>query len=249
MGARWKILLRSFDPKDPKSKQPGMLIMKVEDTAWDREAGIGTLADQPNATQIYCRVFDNTWRHKMNKNFGTFPGGVSQPNSSERYFVYRTQSGKNLVTRKPVMDADCSSPKKSMQEEVRRAVTYAEFACDQPIYQCKATGTRNTAYNLAVEDALGKPQVLDIDLHGWTRKAGQTILIKASDNFLVLRVCLVIRKGETILEQGEAEQSELDGLIWKYILQTPVERKPGLTLEAIAYDLPGNEGKYSIELR
>jgi hypothetical protein len=185
----------------------------------------------------------------MNKNFGTFPGGVNQPNSSERFFVYKTQSGRNLIARKPVMNADRSSHKQSMQEEVRRAVTYAEFACDQPIYQCKALGTTNTAYNLAVADALGKPQILDIDLHGWTRKAGQTILIKASDNFLVLNVCLVIRKGETILEQGKAEQSELDGLIWKYMLQTPLERKPGLTLEAFAYDLPGNEEKYSIELR
>ena len=184
----------------------------------------------------------------MNESFGTFPGGVRQPNPTEQFFVYRTQSGKNLIARKPVMDPNRDSHKQSMQEEVRRAVTYAEFACDQPIYQCKAVGATNTAYNLAVADALGKPQILGVDIRGWTRKAGQTILVKASDNFLVLSVRLVIRKGETILDQGEAEQSETDGLTWKYIFQTPLERKPGLILEARAYDLPGNEGKYSIEL-
>jgi hypothetical protein len=168
---------------------------------------------------------------------------------AERYFIYRTRSGKNLIARKPAMDLNQNAQKKSMQEEVRRAVTYAEFACEEPIYQCKAVGTPNSAYNLAVADALGKPQILDIDLHGWSRKPGQTLLVKARDNFLVLSVHLVIRKGETIIEEGDAEQSELDGLVWRYVLQTAVERKPGLTLEAYAYDLPGNVGKYSIELR
>lgn len=179
----------------------------------------------------------------MTENFGTIPG------RAETFLVYKTRSGKNLITRKPNMNLNQGDRNKSMQEEVRQAVTYAEFAWEQPIYQCKAVGTLNSAYNLAVADALGKPQVLDIDIQGWTRMAGQTILIEAKDNFLVLSVHLVIRDGDTILEEGQAEQSELDGLIWRYTLQTAVERKPGLTLDAYAYDLPGNVGKLSIELR
>ena len=185
----------------------------------------------------------------MNENFGTFPGGVKHPHQSECYIIYKTRSGKNLITRKPSSEPSQSGQTISMQEEVRQAVNYAEFACDQPIYQCKAVGTSNSAYNLAVADALGKPQILDIDIHCWTRKVGQTILIQAMDNFMVLSVRLVFRTGEALLEEGEAEQSELDGLIWRYSLKTPVERKPGITLDAYAYDLPGNVAKYSIELR
>jgi hypothetical protein len=184
----------------------------------------------------------------MNEDFGTSDGRVRKPNPAERFFIYKTQSGKSLAARKPAMDANCGQ-KASMQEEVRRAVTYAEFACDQPIYQCKAVGTSQSAYNLAVADALGKPQVLEIDLSGWSGKTGQTILIQARDNFLVLSVRLLIREGDIILEEGEAEQYQQDGLSWGYQLQTLVERRPGLLLDAYAYDLPGNEGKYSIELR
>jgi len=184
----------------------------------------------------------------MSENFGTFPGGIKQPNQSESFILYKTRSGKNLVARKPVSEPNQAGQKISMQEEVRQAVNYAEFAWDQPIYQSKAVGTSNSAYNLAVADALGKPQILDVDIHEWTRKIGQTILIEAKDNFMVLSVRLVIREGETILEDGEAEQSEMDGLVWRYTLKTPVERKPGITLDAYAYDLPGNVGKYSIEL-
>jgi hypothetical protein len=186
---------------------------------------------------------------QMNESFGKFPEGVRRPHPAERFVIYKTRSGKNLFARKPVFDPDCFGGAKSTQDEVRRAVTYAEFACNQPIYQCKAVGTLNSAYNLAVVDFLGKPQVLDIDIQGWSRKVGPTILITATDNFLILNVHLVIRKGETILEEGDAEQSELDGLIWRYRIQTAGERRPGLTLDAYAYDLPGNVGKYSIELR
>jgi hypothetical protein len=179
----------------------------------------------------------------MTENFETIPG------RAERNIVYKTRSGKNLIARRPIMDSKRGNHKRTMQEEVRRAVTYAEFACEQPIYQCKAVGTTNSAYNLAVADALGKPQVLDIDIHGWNRNGGRTLLVKARDNFLVLSVHVVIREGDSILEEADAEQSELDGLIWKYPLQTPLERRPGLTVDAYAYDLPGNVGKHSIELR
>jgi hypothetical protein len=179
----------------------------------------------------------------MNDNFGAIPG------RAETFIVYKTRSGKNLITRNPVMNLNQDDRKKSMQEEVRHAVTYAEFACEQPIYQCKAVGTLNSAYNLAVADALGKPQVLDIDIHGWTRKAGESLLIKARDNFLVLSVHLVIRERTLVIEEGEAEQSEPDSLIWRYTLQTAIERKPGIYVDAYAYDLPGNVGRYSIELR
>ncbi len=179
----------------------------------------------------------------MTENFGTFSG------PAERYFIYQTRSGRKLIARKPAMEYNRDSQKKSMQEDVRRAVTYAEFACDQPIYQCKSVGTSNTAYNLAVADALVKPEILDVDIHGWTRKIGQTLLVTAQDNFLVLNVHVVIREGENILEEGDAEQSELDSLIWRYTLQTAIQRKPGIFVDAYAYDLPGNVGKYSIELR
>lgn len=187
----------------------------------------------------------------MTETFEAYSGGVSEPRRMEGLLVSKTSSGRTLITRKPSFDPRLkfSGKKNSMQEEIRHAVTYAEFAADQPIYQCKAIGTSGSAYNLAVSDYLGKPEILDIDIRGWSRKIGQTILIRATDNFMVLSVRLVIRNGETILEEGDAEQSPLDDLLWKYTTRSNVIRRPGICLEAFAYDLPGNAGKYSIELR
>jgi hypothetical protein len=187
----------------------------------------------------------------MTESFRPYSGGIRQPRRIDGFVVSKTHSGRTIIAQKPSFDprVKFSGRKNSMQEDVRHAVTYAEFAHEQPLYQCKAVGTLNTAYNLAVADFLGKPEVLDIDIRGWNSKAGQTILIKAMDNFLVLRVRLVIWDGETIYEEGEAEQSQLDDLVWKYTTQTPVVRQPGMYLDAFAYDLPGNVGRYSLELR
>ena len=183
----------------------------------------------------------------MTEDFPALPNHLRSPRRTDRYLIHKTQSGRNLLARTPVINGISSSL--SMQDEIRQAVTYAEFACDQALYRSRAVGTSNTAYNLAVADYLGKPQVLDIDIQGWTGETGQTILVKATDNFLVLSVFLVIREGNNSLEEGEAEQSPSDSLLWKYTTQTPVQRKTGISLDAYAYDLPGNVGEYHLVLR
>jgi hypothetical protein len=187
----------------------------------------------------------------MTETFGSLSGGIQEPRRLDGFIVSRTRSGRTLITPKPPFDPRLkfNGMKNSLQEEVRHAVTYAEFAWNQPLYQSKAVGTLQTAYNLAVEDYLGKPEVVEIDIRGWHHgKAGQTILVKARDNFLVLSVRLMVWNGYSLLEEGEAEQSTLDGHVWEYITKTPVARQPGICLEAFAYDLPGNVGKHAIQL-
>ncbi len=63
-----------------------------------------------------------------------------------------------------------------------QATTYAKFAKNQPLYVNKAKATN---YNIAVADWFGQPQVLDLDIGGWTGAIGQTIRVKAQDNVMV----------------------------------------------------------------
>ena len=187
----------------------------------------------------------------MSEYTDTFPGGVMDPRRVERYILSTTRSGRAIMAPRPIFDPrpEFNGTQKSMRRIVRRAVTYAEFACDDTIYQCKATGSTQSAYHLALMDYLEKPKVQDIDLRSWLQGVGQTIRIQARDDFMVLSVRLVIRKGDVILEEGEAKQSESDGMEWTYTTRTSVARKPGLNLDAYAYDLPGNVGEYHLELR
>ena len=187
----------------------------------------------------------------MNEAYNPHPGGIRRPRYVENSVTCKTRSGQTLFTRGPIPDPrpEFNGTQKSMRRILRRAVTYAEFACNQAVYQCKAVGTGNTPYHLAVADYLEKPKVLDIDLRDWTEGSRQKIRIRATDDFIVLSVRLAIREGDCILEEGEAVQSETDRLLWTYTTRTSLARKPGICLDASAYDLPGNVGSYSIELR
>jgi hypothetical protein len=185
----------------------------------------------------------------MNEAF--HPSTGSTGHTPERFFVYRTRSGRTLLASKPKPGAQLGmpGPKNTLREKVCQAVTYAEFASQQAIYQCRAAGTQSSAYHLAVGDYLSPPQILDVDIRGWVAGSGQEIRIRARDNFLVLSICLMIRDKDFVREAGEALQSETDSLLWTYITRTPVTREPGVRLSAFAFDLPGNVGEYHLELR
>lgn len=187
----------------------------------------------------------------MTETFGPPSGNVQDPHQAGRFVLYKTQSGRTLFAKKPASHREQSREPSGgfMRETVRQAVTYAEYSWDEPIYQTRSLGTPVSAYNLAVADFLVKPQILDIEICDWTGGIGQKILITAKDNFMVLRVHLVIRDSEFVWEAGEATQSDTNKLIWTYMTRTPVTREPGLRMDAYAFDLPGNVGEFHLELR
>jgi len=137
------------------------------------------------------------------------------------------------------------------QEKFLEATNYATFARNQPIYLNKSVGTHLSPYNWAVADYFGIPEVLEVDLTQWTRRNGQTILIKATDNIMVLSVRVMIWDGmdsKNAFEEGEAVQSESDARLWTYTVQNPLNKRSGTRLDVFAMDLPGNVGGYSLEL-
>ena len=81
----------------------------------------------------------------------------------------------------------------------------------------KAKETGSISYNLAIADWFGAPKILEINMDGWTGQMGQTIRMKARDNFMVACVAVVIRDTEgCVLEAREAIQSKVDGSWWHY---------------------------------
>ncbi len=64
---------------------------------------------------------------------------------------------------------------------------------------------------------------------------------------MVARVMLVIRdpQGQT-LESGEAMPSRPGSAWWSYATKSPVLMSPFPTVQAIAFDLPGNSDSFTI---
>jgi hypothetical protein len=135
------------------------------------------------------------------------------------------------------------SHKELQREAIRKASTYAHFSQNEALYLNRAVGTPLSAYEWAVADYMGKPKVLGIDICDWTGDIGEMIRIQARDNVVVLRVYVKIWEKSLLLEEGEAVESETEPFGWTYITRSPIQPKPGIWLEAVAYDLPGNRGQ------
>jgi hypothetical protein len=190
----------------------------------------------------------------MNEPSGQTSGEIKNPPWQERFVVHTTRSGKTLIASKPSSEQYrvFTNSHKSVEEEIRSAATYAEFASDVEIYKYTGMLTSRNAYQVAMADYLGKPKILAIDPSQWTGGIGQPIHIKAKDDFCVLFVRLMIRENKKdglSLEDGVAVQSETDDLLWTYTTTRQVTKKRGLRLYAFAFDLPGNVGGSCLEIK
>jgi len=169
--------------------------------------------------------------------------------TSEPVGSYKTRSGQTILTGKPMFDDNrqLTQTQKTQQAALREAANYANFYRTQKIYVNKEKKTGTPAYSLAITDWLCMPKVLEINVDGWTGEIGQTIRVKAKDNVMVVRVEVILRDAENhVLETGEAEQSRAGSSWWHYTTKTRMIMKPFPTVEAVAYDLPGNRNSFII---
>lgn len=166
------------------------------------------------------------------------------------HFLYRkAPSQPIMLPRKPryVDSATHAGRRTSHQDLLREATSYANFAQTHDVYIDKARRTGVTAYNVALTDWFEGPRLLQIDIDAWTGRVGETIRVKARDNVKVVTVTVEIRDANgTLLEVGEAVQSQTDRAWWSYTTRSHVPLQPFPGVEAIARDLPGNQDSFVI---
>jgi hypothetical protein len=168
---------------------------------------------------------------------------------SDQFITYETHTGKKIITRKPLFDdtRDYVESMQASQAAILEATTYANFSKTQDVYLEKELETGVTAYNLAIADWFVAPKVLEINVDRWMGKIGQRIRVKARDNVKVARVTLVIRDSQgNVQETGAAVQSEEGSAWWNYTTRSLIPLIPFPSVQAIAFDLPGNRSSFTI---
>ena len=188
----------------------------------------------PNVTIQSCVTL--AWLHK--------PGFLSD--------AYGVWLGNTIVALSPTYseEREYTDNQLYQQEEFKKAIAYAKVAKDQPLYKKLAKGSEATAYNFAVADWFGEPEILSLEANGWTVEIGQTVQVKTVDDTKVTRVIVAFNDGQgNIFEQGEAEPDARDGSLWTYTTKTNIPKVPGLLLITEAYDLAGNNGSKMIPLQ
>ncbi|MEJ1242225.1 hypothetical protein WBG78_29015 [Chryseolinea sp. T2] len=134
-----------------------------------------------------------------------------------------------------------------VRDRFQEASFYAREQTSRPeslaIYKTGVTLKLNSAYLVAVSDYLKKPRITAFNASAYSGAVGDLIKVRASDDFRVVSVTLVITaaSGE-VLERGEAVFTSLGGLMdWIYTTKVANPSVAGTTIAVIATDLPGNE--------
>ncbi len=106
---------------------------------------------------------------------------------------------------------------KQHQAHFRQAVLYAKAAKGTPEYEPVAKARGVSTFNVATADFLHPPEILDIDISGYTGAAGEAIIITAVDDVKVTKVgVLIADDNNTLVEKGQAVISPQDPHVWIY---------------------------------
>ena len=166
--------------------------------------------------------------------------------------VFRQVAGKTILAKAPDMSRRKVSPaQKAHLNKFELAKEYARKLKDRPelkaAYQTRASGNK-AAYHVAIGDFMNSPKIERIDVHSYHGRAGDTIRIRATDDFQVTRVQLtVLAPDGTLVEEGDAVL-QANGVDWIYAATIRFAPIKGCRIKASAMDRPGNVGEMEFEV-
>jgi hypothetical protein len=156
----------------------------------------------------------------------------------DQLVIKQDKAGRTIVSVKPTFDEHrtFSDSQKAQQTKFQEAAAYAKAAKTEAVYAQEAAGTPKSAYNVAMADWFHPPEIVEVNLEGWTGQAGQPIRIRALDDVQVKQVTVVITdEDDAVLEQGAAT---VEGTWWVYTTTAAATGHPKVLVSA--QDLPGH---------
>ena len=140
-------------------------------------------------------------------------------------------------------DKEPTKAQKAHRLKFQEAIIYAKAVLkdegEKAEYQEKSTISKSE-YNVAVADFMKAPDIDEIDITNYTGKVGDTIRVRAIDDFKVVQVQIsIINADGTILEEGNAVLQD-NGLDWIYTATQQNDNLDGDKIIVRASDKPGN---------
>ena len=158
-----------------------------------------------------------------------------------------------ILSNRPKKRKQLSERQKEQVLRFQEAGQYASLQMKDPeakaAYAKGIDGKKSNARLVALADYLNPPVVHSIKAPAYTGAVGETITIKATDDFKVTEVQVTIRSASGgKLEQGQAERYRIKANTWKYKTTVLNPDPKGTTIQAVAYDRPGNKTRAEIVL-
>lgn len=175
---------------------------------------------------------------KLNPVMETFSGKIGE-------LIFKHYGAETVVARAPTPPAEWSPEQAAHRELFRLATLYGKAALADPttkaLYDAKSQETGIPVFALMIADFFHAPVIDEIDISAYTGKAGETIHVRASDDFEVTGVIVAVHDTSgAVLEQGAAVAVN-DGA-WNYTTTTTLSEGQHVAIEVSATDRPGHKG-------
>jgi hypothetical protein len=164
-----------------------------------------------------------------------------------KQLVFRQWEGKTIVAKSPKgRSGILPEVLRERQERFLMASRYAKAVVDdsdQSLAEAYKTSLkpRQNLYSRALEDFMKRPKISSIETRNYQGVSGDTIVIRAIDDFRVTGVRVeIFAAGGSLLEAGNAIQQS-NGIDWKYAATQANAVLAGSKIRATASDVPGNE--------
>ena len=159
--------------------------------------------------------------------------------------VYREVGGNVIMANRPRKPEVLTAHQEITRERFLRAVQYARTQLANEVtkaeYAAGITASKLSAYAVALTDYLKAPVVNAVDVSKYTGAVGELILIRASDDFRVVGVHVVVSDNAgTVIEQGEAVLQPDSFDDWRYTSTVANAALAGTKITVTASDKPGN---------
>jgi hypothetical protein len=133
---------------------------------------------------------------------------------------------------------------KRTNDRMKQAARWAKATLLDPamtkLYSKGITEDLTNAQIVAVTDFMTAPKISYVRLEDYTGHVGNTIRIRATDDFRVVGVTVTISNGSGKLEEGAALRNRRKPKMWSYTTTVANPELPGTIVVVKAMDLPGN---------
>lgn len=161
--------------------------------------------------------------------------------------VFRRFQDETVVSRSPrTTDRPPTAGQAAQRESFRRAVLYGRAvmadAGTKAVYEAAAKATGRQIFATMVSDYLNAPAVEQVDLSAYTGQAGETLRIRASDDFTVAAIAVrILDTAGQALESGAAVKAGDGSPDWEYRTTATLTPGQAVSIEVTATDRPGHK--------
>jgi|SaaInl7_150m_RNA_FD_contig_31_2127879_length_980_multi_14_in_0_out_0_1 hypothetical protein len=162
--------------------------------------------------------------------------------------VFRKYGDQTVLSQTPdVSNRDWTPAQLAHREQFRQAALYGKIVMADPetkaLYADAAAAKGQPVFSLTVADFFNAPSVEEVDLAGYGGAVGDEIVIRASDDFEVVAVAVMLADDAgNPLESGPATETPADSGRWIYTATAAVTTGTTVRIAVTANDRPGGIG-------